>query len=463
MKKAKVGLLPMYIKLYDDAWPELRLRVDVFYETIVSEFLKKGFDVIKVPICREKSEFEMAIKKFEQNEADVVVTLHLAYSPSLESSDVLARTELPLIILDTTPTFDFSYSQHPDEILYNHGIHGVQDLCNLLRRKGKPFYIEAGHWQESDVLDRVASWIRAGGIASNLRKARVGIIGQPFDGMGDFAVPEGELNEAIGIETIHYDFEAGKELVNSITEAEVATEMDADIKRFTGCKYSEEALHRAALAGLAIRKWIESESLSAFTVNFLSVDKESGLPAMPFLEASKAMARGTGYAGEGDVLTAALVGSLASVYLEVSFTEMFCPDWKSNSIFLSHMGEMNIDIAVHKAVLLEKDFPFTDVGSSIAAYGRFKPGRAAIVDLAPGPGGSFTLIVAPGEMLDVVGVDRMEESIHGWFRPVKEVPDFLASYSSNGGTHHAALVYGIYEQEIVKFGRIMGWNVVFIT
>lgn len=29
-----------------------------------------------------------------------------------------------------------------------------------------------------------------------------------------------------------------------------------------------------------------------------------------------------------------------------------------------------------------------------------------------------------------------------------------------GGTHHVALVYGNVSDEILKFGKIMGWNVV---
>ena len=42
------------------------------------------------------------------------------------------------------------------------------------------------------------------------------------------------------------------------------------------------------------------------------------------------MARGIGYAGEGDLFTASLVSSLLSVFPETSFSEMFCPDWAGN-------------------------------------------------------------------------------------------------------------------------------------
>jgi hypothetical protein len=52
--------------------------------------------------------------------------------------------------------------------------------------------------------------------------------------------------------------------------------------------------------------------MTAQTINFGDIKGDPGLPVMPFLEASKAMARGIGYGGEGDVLTAAFLRGSAS-------------------------------------------------------------------------------------------------------------------------------------------------------
>ncbi|MCK4416840.1 MAG: hypothetical protein KAV99_01575, partial [Candidatus Latescibacteria bacterium] len=157
MKKPKIGLLGLYLELYDHSMPEIRPGVEKFYQTIVDEMEKRGIEVTPVALCRLKSEFASAVRSLEDAQVDAIVTLHLAYSPSLESSDILAETSLPILVLDTTPSYEFGPDQDPDEILYNHGIHGVQDMCNLLIRNGKSFKIEAGHWEKSDVLDRVAS------------------------------------------------------------------------------------------------------------------------------------------------------------------------------------------------------------------------------------------------------------------------------------------------------------------
>jgi L-arabinose isomerase len=190
------------------------------------------------------------------------------------------------------------------------------------------------------------------------------------------------------------------------------------------------------------------------------VDSKLGLPCMPFLEIGKSMARGKGYAGEGDILTAALAGAIIQVHPETSFTEMICPDWEGNSIFLGHMGEMNLKLSAEKPKLIAKDFPYTDAENPVAAYGRFKGGKAVIVDLAPSDNGEYILIAASGEMLDVNGEDKMNDTIHGWFRPDMSVAHFLTTFSLAGGTHHVVLVYGEVMDEIKKFGIMMGWKVV---
>ena len=123
------------------------------------------------------------------------------------------------------------------------------------------------------------------------------------------------------------------------------------------------------------------------------------------------------------------------------------------------MGEMNLSLVAGRPRLFEKPFPWTDADNPVVALGRLRGGEAVWVDLAPGPEDSFTLVVAPGKMLDVVGEDRFVEAVRGWFRPALPVADFLAEYSRAGGTHHAALVYGAPVETIAGFGRLMGWGV----
>ena len=463
MKPIKVGLLPLYLKLYDDTSPEHRPGVQRFADTISAELRKRGLEVLAAPVCRIADEFATAVLAFEVAGVDAIVTLHLAYSPSEESAPSLAATNLPVIVLDTTPTYDFSPHTSPDEVMYNHGIHGVQDLCNVLIRDAKPFQIEAGHWEHSDVLDRIVIRAQAARLATALRSARVGKIGGSFKGMGDFAVPEDLLRQTLGVTTVAVEPEVIAAMLSSVGDKEIEAETAVDMAYFASEGITPEAYALTIRVSLAVRQWIEREHLTAFTMNFMQVTRGAGIPAVPFLEASKGMARGIGYAGEGDGLTAALVGALAAVFPAVTFTEMFCPDWANDTIFLSHMGEMNVALIAGKPRLVQKTYAFIDTNEVVLAVGRFRGGAAVFVNLAPGPRETYTLILVPVTVQDVNGVDEMADSIHGWFRPNQPIREFLSAYSKLGGTHHAALVYGDALDQLAAFGEMMGWKVAILS
>jgi L-arabinose isomerase len=460
MDTIKVGLLPLYLKLYDDTLPERRPGVERFLDTIAGQLRARNLHVFTAPVCRMLKEVTSAVHSFEADGVDAIVTLHLAYSPSEESAPVLAATALPVIVLDTTPAYDFSPTQSPDEVMYNHGIHGVQDLCNLLLRHGKAFHIEAGHWEHSDVLDRVVQDAQSTRMANAMRRARVGRIGNPFRGMGDFAVPESLLARTTGATVVPATPQQIGARLASISQQDIDAEWAADAQRFDTGTVTEAAYQTTARVCLAVRQWMERERLTGFTVNFMEANRAAGLPTMPFLEASKAMARGVGYAGEGDCLTAALVGALASVFPQVSFTEMFCPDWAHDAVFLSHMGEMNVDMIAGQACLIQKPYSFIDIDDPVLAVGRFKAGVATYVNLAPGPAGTYTLIVTPVMVQDVEGRDAHAGDIRGWIKPPGPLAAFLARYSRLGGTHHSALIMGDAVRAVSGFGDLMNWRVV---
>ncbi|HXK60238.1 MAG TPA: hypothetical protein PLP42_10135 [Acidobacteriota bacterium] len=461
MRKPKIGLLPLYIELYDQAFPEMRPRIEAFRTQVAEALEKRGVETVTYSICRVAAEFKEALKTFEEARVDALVSLHLAYSPSLESADLLAATPIPLVVLDTTPAYSFPPHQAPDELLYNHGIHGVQDLCNLLLRRGKKFDIEAGHWEKSDVLDRVVSFARACCLASRMRNSRVGRIGRPFVGMGDFAVSPEQL-QAAGITTLVAQPAMLARLVNQVDPEAIEREIQMDRETFIIDGIDENAHLAATRTSLAVRKWLDENELTAFTFNFMEIDQQSGIPTVPFLEASKAMAKGVGYAGEGDVLTASVVGAIASLFPDTTFTEMFCPDWENQTIFLSHMGEMNPRVTAAKPQLKTKAFPFTDACPPVAPVGCLRGGEAVLVNLSPQADQTFALIVSPVTMIDVTGEDAFQDAVRGWFRPRIPIEEFLEEYSRNGGTHHLALVYGNVTREITRWGKLMGWKTVVI-
>ncbi|MFO7974916.1 MAG: hypothetical protein R6V12_09820 [Candidatus Hydrogenedentota bacterium] len=459
MQQPTIGLLPLYLKLYDNVKPEVRADFQPFMDAIVEGFEARGVQTVRADVCRSKDEFAQAVEHFENVPVDIIVTLHLAYSPSLESADILAGTELPVLMLDTTMDAAFGQDTSPERIMFNHGIHGVQDLASVLRRKGKHFEIVAGHVAQAEVLDRATGIARAALAAKCLRTTRALRIGPAFEGMGDFAPPETLMEWLLGIEPVQIKVEALASEKAAVSEDAIEAEMEKDRQRFS-VEASEEVHRRSVHVGLALRKRVEEGEYSAFSMNFMAFQSSEGpIDTVPFLEASKAMAEGLGYAGEGDVLTASLVGALNKAFGKTSFTEVFCPDWENDALFLSHMGEINPELASDTPRLIEKDFPFTPAQNPAILTCALQQGPAVLVNLAPGPEDTFGLIVAPVQVLEDTKVDAMKDTIRGWIRPELPIEMFLEEYSVSGGTHHSALLSGDRASEIVAFGSLAGLDV----
>lgn len=463
MNKIKVGYLPLYIKLYDDSDPHYRDPMVDYMHMLIGMIESQGIEVVLADeVCRVREEFDRAAKKFNDAGVDAVITQHLAYSPSLESIDALLSLEAPIIVFDTTPDYQLiKVANYKGCISANHGIHGVQDMCNLLKRNHKPYYLCVGHALHSEVVSEVVGMCRAAAVRKAFRTAKIGSVGGSFTGMGDFLISDERYKSDIGAEIRYMTPEVVAAYLPKVTEAEIDAEIAADRRTYNVEATFEKEYREATRSGLAVRKWMEDEKLTSATVNFLTLDI-CGLPKMPFVECCKMMERCQGYAGEGDVLTAGLVGALLSVYPNTTFTEMFCPDWEQNVILLSHMGESNPKLAQWQPLIADTPFNYNSCGDTVAMYNCLRPGKVVYVNLAPMED-HFHLILTEAEMLDV-GLERgvYRTSTQGWLKPCKPLPQFLKEYSLAGGTHHSAMVYDADIEELKAFGEMMGFEVIVI-
>ena len=446
----KIGLLPLYIQLYEECAPAYHDPAQRAVDTAADALRKCGFEVESSSLCHVEPEISAAVRKFEADGCQVLVTLHAAYSPSLEAIGALAKTELPIVVFDTTPDAEFEFD-FGGKLMLNHGIHGVQDMCNMLLKRGKRFVIRAGHIGDGKFMARMKQAVLSAAAAYKMTHARVGDVGGIFAGMGDFQIPAG----IFGMTRVDYVDDPAY----APTAAEIDAELAADRRNFVIAPDLPEETHRLTVENsLRLRKWIEAEELDAFTVNFLGCGPEIGFANVPFLECSKAMARGVGYAGEGDILTALFCGALLQNDPATTFSEMFCPDWTGNRIFLSHMGEMNLALMDQKPYVSLRKWNFGSGKDIAVAMGCLRSGRALLANLAPGADGKFTLIAA--QVALTAQNDKALTDMRGWMTPPGNMPvaEFLEAYSRLGGTHHLVLSYDGNVQFAADLAHLMGWE-----
>ena len=115
---------------------------------------------------------------------------------------------MEIVVLDTTPDYQLiKTAGYRDGIMSNHGIHGVQDMCNLLKRNRKPYYICAGHALHSDVVTEVSGMCRAAAVKKAFQRARIGSVGGSFH-IGDRRV--GKCQRLFDQDVFHTGIDRGK-------------------------------------------------------------------------------------------------------------------------------------------------------------------------------------------------------------------------------------------------------------
>jgi len=462
MKSPRIGLLPLYVELYDRVLPELRGTVEPLTDQVCEAFASRQVAVSRATTCCVREQVEAALKQFDDDQVDLIVTLHLAYSPSLESVEALAATPRPLLLLDTTLDSAFPRDVNPERLLYNHGIHGVQDLAAMLRRHQKDYEVVAGHLSDPSVMDRAVEFARAAHAAVLLKGMKTLGIGGALKGMGDFRVEPAVLADTFGITVDDIQPSGLEACAAAVSDEAIEAERLKDLERYQG-EIDPEVHRRSLRVGLGLRNYLEQGAYGAFSMNFEEFrDADGPVNTVPFLECCKAMARGIGYSGEGDVLTASLSAALSRAYGMASFVEMFCPDWEGDSIFLSHMGEFNPELSAEKPVLYEKEYPFSPAQNPAALGMAPRGGKATHVNLSPGPDDTFRLIISLVDVLDDGTHPALPQWVRAWIRPPLPVAEFLEGFSRLGGTHHSVLLMGDHRESLGTFGRLAKMEVCYL-
>ncbi len=443
--RPKLGLLALTMEFYERLAPELRPEREAWVREKLLGPLRTHADIAGLATASTAEAVASAVAQFEADGADALILVFLTYSPSLIALPALKQTRLPLLLWNTQELFELNSSFSPAEMRRNHGLHGTQDLANVLLREGVGIHYLTGHASDAATLDELVDFAFAAAAANRFRCARVGLLGYPFPGMGDIAVSHQRLHAELGCCCVELSLDdffsavgncSAKDVGKLVADYQSSYEIAQDVTR--------TELEATVRAELALRVLLKQEELDAFSYQFLAFGEDERSETLPFAAACRLMADGFGFGGEGDVIGALGHALLSWVRRPASFCEMFTCDFAGNSVLMSHMGEVNVAMAEakKKPLLVARATPITRTRErQLALLFPFKPGPATLASLTQGPGGRWRLLASPVEIADFAPLPQLTVP-HFKMRPQGDVRDFLTRYARCGGPHHQAICLG---------------------
>ncbi len=456
--RARLGMIGLMFDLYD-RWPDLKIQEAQFAGELVQAF--SPFAAVDFPgVCTTHEQVDEALRRFEAEGKDLVLVVLLTYAPSHIALRGLLKTRLPILILNTQQLYEITSGTTGDDTTRNHGMHGVQDLANVLLRAGRSFQVVTGHTRDPRTIAAVRAWCDAARLVRQLQRTHIGLVGYAMEGMGDFGLDETAFLTQTGVEIHHLSMRTLAERAQAAPAGLIAARLQEDRQRFQfDPEITEDEYAASARLEWALRQLLDERGMQGFASHFMAVGEEGRLETLPFLASSMLLAEGYGFGGEGDVTSATAVCLMQALAGDANFTEMFTMDFANNAALMMHMGEANWKMA-------RPDEPIHLVRSTIGSLFdvkhnplllafSLKPGDVTLLSLTTVQDGRLRMIVTEGQVLDFPYIPDLARP-HYKFRPDGDLSDFLTRYSLAGGSHHQALAYGRWADTLEKVAHLAG-------
>ena len=461
VEKPRVAVLALFLEFYQEKLAGYGDRVQAQLAKFQAELA--DFCVIESSrLCWLQDHLLDEIRAAETRNADALLVIPMCYTASLMTLLPLLRTALPVVIWNTQEALGISDEYTADDLLMNHVTQGTQDVTNVLVRTGRVFGMESGHYQDRDALARLGEWLDAARAAQAARSFRVGLLGQPFQDMGDFGVDETLMAAGWGPQAVHLGIIDFVRLIDDVDANAVNAVVAADHDRFDIDPGLSVETHRASVRlELALRQLVDQHRLDAFTMNFRELTDDGRCPTMPFLGINKLMADGMGYAGEGNITTAAHMAQLRRLCGVSTFTEIYTVDYPRNLMVMTHMQECNPAMARQdrKVRLINKEFWAPGVQDYTGMHFTLEPGPVTLTTFTSGADGNFYYITYETTIRDMNPFPAFD--VPHWVVELDEpVGDFLTRYSLAGGPHHLVAVPGHRTAAVQKLACLQGYDVV---
>jgi L-arabinose isomerase len=401
-----------------------------------------------------------------------LITWMHTFSPAKMWIAGLTALRKPLLHLHTQFNRDIPWAEiDMDFMNLNQSAHGDREYGFIGARLRLNRKVVVGHWQDTEVLERIGVWTRAACAWQDAQGMKVARFG---DNMREVAVTEGDKVEAqirwgysvngyaVG-ELVNYVKQVSSVEIDRLMAVYDASYRVAENLRDGGSQRA--ALRESARIELGMLAFLTQGGFKAFTTCFEDL---YGLAQLPGLAVQRLMAAGYGFGAEGDWKTSALVRAMKVMGAGLPGGTSFMEDYTYHldpagmKVLGAHMLEICSSIAdgtpaleMHPLSIGGKDDP-----ARLVFNVRNGPAiNTSVIDM----GNRFRVIVNDVEVVTPdAPLPKLPVARVVWVpRPNLKVG--AAAWILAGGAHHAGFSQVVTAEHIEDFAEMAGMEYVHIA
>ncbi|MGQ9615927.1 MAG: hypothetical protein ACUVWJ_05935 [Spirochaetota bacterium] len=420
------------------------------------EKLKRFGEVVNPGFFEYEDQALKAANTLKSEDVDVVVFIELAYQKGLIPMKALLELNVPLIIWNTQLVDEFGEEADFDSIMVNSGMAGLSEVTSALIRADKQFFIVTGSINDGAALGELEECIKAAKALIRLKRAKIGIIGHPYEGMTDLMQDNYEVMQTFGSSCWPVEHDEVVDAFMRVKSRDIETLIDRQREMGRKIEVEQEMMGRAARLALALEKVVREKNLDAvaeFDQVWLS-DQKVGI--IPFFGTSLMVENHVPFTCEADVLRAISMLVLEEVAGHSTFLEHYVLDYKRELIFNSHDGHGNPALADERyGVSIVPTIYYKGVNGFGASFNySYRPGEVTLFSIGSTGKGRFRFISSEGQFIEMK--PRVISAPQTFFRwDGGSIKEFSERWLYSAPSHHHTAAYGKLNRVIGKVAKML--------
>ncbi len=422
--------------------------------------------VFKPVLTSPDSISELCLAANSSRECAGLITWMHTFSPAKMWIRGLSILNKPFLHLHTQINRDIPWDTIDMNFMnLNQAAHGDREFGFIGARMRLNRKVVVGHYQDPEVIERIAVWLRAAAAFNDMQSMKVARFG---DNMREVAVTEGnKVSAQLQMGYSVYGFGVGDlvRYVNEVSSAGIKQLLDeyGSEYRMTREIAASETLKEAAAIELGMEAFLKAGNFKAFTTTFEDLH---GLRQLPGLAVQRLMAKGYGFGAEGDWKTAALVRSMKVMASGLTGGTSFMEDYtyhmdpEGMRVLGAHMLEICPSIALEKPSLEIHQLSIGGKADPARLVFKTATGNAinvSVIDL----GNRYRMIVNKVEVVKCPDMPNLPVASVLW-KPLPDLKRAAAAWILAGGAHHTGFSSSIGPEYLEDFAGMMGIEYVLI-